>query len=87
MLLRSVIAVLLSIPATTALIGVLLVLAPPHESLLMSLLLMAFPCWVLVASAAYMLPRPATSAAMLIAVSVVCFGLIAAIKYTGLSAI
>jgi hypothetical protein len=84
-LLRSLVAMLLSIPATTAIIGVVLVLVPVNHSLLMSLLLMAFPVWVLVSSAAYLAPHPAASAAILGAISIIGFGLIAALKYAGLS--
>ena len=85
MLLRSLVAVLLSIPATTAIIGVILILVPVNESLLMSLLLMVFPIWVVVSSAAYLALRPAASAAILCTISAVGFGLIAALKYAGIS--
>ena len=83
MLARSLVATLLSIPATVAVVGALLVIVPAYNSLIMSLLLIAFPIWVLIASAAFMIPTPARSAAALITVPLIGFGVIASVKYLG----
>ena len=83
MLLRSLLVTLLSIPATTAILGVLLALVSPNESLMVSLLLLAFPVWVLVACAAYTVRRPSTSALELLVTSGVGVGVVAVLKRVG----
>ncbi len=87
MLARSLIAVLLSIPATVAVIGVLLAITPADKSLSVALLLLAFPLWVGIASASYLLQRPAVSAFVLIAVSALGLGLVQWLKFAGLAGI
>lgn len=87
MVLRFSIALLLSIPASIALIGVLLILLPANDSLIISLLLMTFPTWVLLASASYMFDSPAHSAQFLAAISIIGFSIIATLRITGFSSL
>ena len=83
MLTRSLVAVLLSLPASVAVIGLFLAATPPVTALRLPSLLMVFPVWVAIACASYLVPRAGTAAAVLAAVSLVGFGLIRVLKSSG----
>ena len=85
MLAKSVIAVLLSLPATVAALGLLMAATPASSSLTMVLLLMFFPLYVGMVSTTYLLPDTRTAAAVLTAITGGGFGLIALLKFAGLS--
>ncbi|MEM8983841.1 MAG: hypothetical protein AAGC71_12495 [Pseudomonadota bacterium] len=82
MVARSFVAVLLSAPATVALVGLFLAATPPAEALRMPSLLMVFPVWVAIACASYLIPTARWAAAALIGFSLVGFGLIELLKRT-----
>lgn len=84
---RSLVAVLLSLPATVAVIGVFLAATPPEPGLRLPSLLMVFPVWVVIASASYLIRRTTTAAAILTAVSLAGFGLIGVLKYAGVGGV
>lgn len=85
MLLRSIVAIVLSMPATVAIVGAFIVITPASSAISMAALLLAFPVWVCIASASYLTPRPGVSALVLVAVSACGFGLIASLKATGIA--
>lgn len=85
MLVRSLVAVFLSIPATVAVIGLVLALTPAQSSLSMSLLLLAFPLWVCVACATYLTTSARRAALVLIVVSIIGLGLVTLLRYAGLA--
>ena len=55
MLVRSLIAVVLSIPATFAIVGVVLVLTPQTTSFILPVLLLVFPIWVTLTVCSYLI--------------------------------
>ena len=55
MLVRSLIAVVLSIPATFAIVGVVLVLTPQTTSVILPVLLLVFPIWVTLTVCSYLI--------------------------------
>ncbi|MCB1855221.1 MAG: hypothetical protein KDI05_10105 [Halieaceae bacterium] len=87
MLARSLVAVLLSIPATVALLGLCLALLPVASDLTLPALLLVFPVWVGLACASYLLPTARVAAALFCALTVLCCGLIALLKSLGLSGV
>jgi hypothetical protein len=84
---RSLVALLLSMPATVALIGLCLALLPEASPLTLLALLMVFPLWVTLACASYLLPTARAAAAVLCGVSGLGFGAIAALKLLGMSGV
>lgn len=82
MVARSFVAVLLSAPATVALVGLFLVATPPVAALRLPSLLMVFPLWIAIACLSYLIPTAKKAAAVLIGISVVGFGLIEVLKMT-----
>lgn len=87
MLVRSLIAVLLSIPASAALMGLFLALTPPETTRILPTLLMFFPLWVGLACASYLFPKPGGAAAMLASICGFGFGVIAIVKFLGVSSV
>ncbi|MEM1112745.1 MAG: hypothetical protein AAGI11_12615 [Pseudomonadota bacterium] len=87
MLARSLVAVLLSIPATIAMIGLLLALLPRETGLALPMLLLVFPAWVGVACGSYLLSRTWLAALILVAASCGGFGMIQLLKLAGMSAV
>ncbi len=83
MLVKSLVAVLMSIPATVAILGVLMAVTPASPSITMPLLLAIFPVWVCLACASYLLPRAADSAAVLSAIAGAGFCILAFLKFAG----
>ncbi|MEM8497802.1 MAG: hypothetical protein AAF542_07240 [Pseudomonadota bacterium] len=82
MLARSLVAVILSIPATTAIIGLFIALTPTQHWILPSLL-MAFPVWIGLACASYQLSRARTAAGLLLSISILGTAAIALLKALG----
>lgn len=87
MLVKSLVACLLSLPATVAVIGLCLALMSAASSWTLPSLLMVFPVWIGIASAAYLLPTAKDMAAVLCGVSGLGFGLIAVVKFLGWSGV
>ncbi|WP_157976427.1 hypothetical protein [Parahaliea mediterranea] len=87
MLARSLVAVLLSLPATVALIGLFLALVPASNALALPALLMAFVLWVALASASYLIPRALPAALVLLAITGISFALLTLLKLAGVSAV
>ena len=87
MLARSLIAVLLSIPASFAVIGVILVVTPLTTSQMLPVLLMVFPVWLGLVCGSYLVPERRYAALGLVALAAGGFGLIALLKFTGLAVI
>ena len=85
MLARSLVACLLSIPVSFALVGLMLALTPATTSLSLSLILLIFPVWLLVATSSYTIPDWRRSALVLVAVASAGFGLLAVLKFLGLA--
>tara|TARA_Y100001934_G_C11851927_1_gene539954 strand:+ start:185 stop:448 length:264 start_codon:yes stop_codon:yes gene_type:complete len=85
MLARSLVAVFLSLPACVAVMGVMLTMTPVSASITLPLLLMMFPLWVGLTCGSYLIPNPKVAAAGLVGLSLVGFGLIALLKWTGLA--
>jgi hypothetical protein len=81
------VAVLLSIPASAGILGVFLALTATSPARIVPALLLFFPLWVGVASASYLLATPRASAAVLSAITGAGFGLLAVLKYYGVSAV
>ncbi|MEM9532401.1 MAG: hypothetical protein AAGA23_15905 [Pseudomonadota bacterium] len=79
---RSFVAVLLSAPATIAVIGLFLAITPPIGALRLPALLMVFPVWVGIACASYLIHSARLAAAVLVGISLVGFGLIELLKQT-----
>ena len=85
MLVRSLIAVLLSIPATFALVGVVLVLIPQSTSAILPVLLLVFPVWMTLTCCSYLISDLRQTVIGLVAIAAVGFGLIATLRWTGLT--
>ncbi|MEM6485293.1 MAG: hypothetical protein AAF662_09950 [Pseudomonadota bacterium] len=83
MIARSIVGVLLSIPASVILIALFLVATPPMPAWRIPTLLMVVPVWVGVASASFLLPTARDAALALIAVSVMGYGLIKFLNFAG----
>ncbi|MEM7217380.1 MAG: hypothetical protein AAF515_03375 [Pseudomonadota bacterium] len=86
MLARSLVACLLSFPATIALVGLFLLATSGAPALRLPSLLMIFPIWVGLASASYLIPHTGKAAALLTGVSLAGFAAIALLRYLGVSA-
>ena len=84
---RSLVGVLLSIPASAAIMGVFLSLTASDSGVIAPSLLLFFPLWVALASASYLQPTARSSAAVLLGISGGGFGLLAIIKFIGVSAV
>lgn len=87
MLTKSLLVVLLSIPASVAILGSVIVLTPAAPTKTLPSLLMFFPLWIAVASLAYLLQRNRTITIVLVSISLAGFGLIQATKYFGIAGI
>lgn len=87
MLGKSLLILFLSIPATVAILGSLLVLTPAEPTKTLPSLLMFFPLWIAVASGCYLLRRKRTIAATLVSVSFIGFGLIHITKHFGIAGV
>ena len=85
MLARSLVAVILSMPATVAAIGLCLALVPVASEMTLPLLLMVFPVWIGLACASYLLPKASAAAAVLCGITGLGFGLMAVLKFLGLA--
>lgn len=85
MLVRSLIALLLSIPAGVALLGLIVAVTPLSNSQLPLVLLMIFPVWLGLACYGYLVGEPRRAALGLVMIAAVGFGLIALLKTLGLS--
>ena len=86
-LVRSLVAVLLSMPATVAIIGFCLALLPAGTPYTLPLLLMVFPVWGGLASASYLLPDARRAAVVLVGVSALSFVLTLLLKFWGYSGV
>ncbi len=87
MLARSLVALLLSMPATVALLGSFLAILPSTSQFTLPALLMVFPVWVGMACASYLMPTARGAAAVLCGLTALGFGLIAALKFLGISGV
>ena len=87
MLVRSLIAVVLSIPATFAIVGVVLVLTPQTTSFILPVLLLVFPIWVTLAVCSYLIAESRQVVIGLIVIAALGFGLIALLRLTGLTVV
>lgn len=87
MLVRSLVAILLSIPATVALISLCLALLPVASGLTLPALLMVFPTWVGLATASYLLPTARASTAVLCGVTGLAFAMVILLRFFGLSGV
>ncbi|MBO6557264.1 MAG: hypothetical protein JJ957_12245 [Pseudomonadales bacterium] len=87
MLARSLVAVFLSLPASFAVIGLILVVVPLTTSQILPFLLMVFPVWLGFVCASYVLDDTERVAMGLVVISVVGFGLVALLKYVGVAAL
>lgn len=87
MLVRSLVALFLSLPAAAGLIGLVLALAPADPELKLPMLLMAFPFWVGVASASYLTTSALRAAIVLSATAAGSFGLLALLRCLGVASI
>jgi cell shape-determining protein MreD len=76
----------LSMPATVALIGLCLALLLVASQLTMPALLMVFPAWVGLACASYVLPTARAAAAVLCGITGLGFGLIS-LKLLGIAGV
>lgn len=86
-MLRALSALLLSFAASTAILGLFLTATPPGSAKILPALLMFFPLWICVGSAAYFFPTKKAAAASLFTVTGVGFGLMAIMKFFGLAGI
>lgn len=85
MLTRSLVAFLLAIPATVALVGVWLAITPESPSKILPMLLLFYPAYIGIACASYLFLEAKTAAAVLVAVASVGFGFIALLKFLGMA--
>ena len=83
MIVKASIAILLGLPATISLLGIVVVLLP-DRTLHLPTLLLVFPVYVVIASGSYLIKRPSYAALLLVCVTL--FGLITiqALKTFGL---
>ena len=86
MIVKSLVATILSLPVTIILIGLFLVLIPA-PSLHLASLLMVFPIWVVTSCAVYQIPRSSHAALLMVTVIGLGYLLIVLLKQTGLSAL
>jgi hypothetical protein len=82
---KSLIVLFLSIPASVAIIGVVLAIVPPDLGYTLPMLLLFYPLWTCVACGSYFFRNTTTAAALLSAISGVGFGLIAILKFVGIT--
>jgi len=87
MLVRSLIAVVLSIPATFAIVGVVLVLTPQTTSVILPVLLLVFPIWVILTVCSYLIAESRQVVIGLVVIAALGFGLIALLRLTGLTVV
>ena len=85
MLAKSLVATLLSVPATLAVIGLLLAVTPTTGTFAMPLLLMVFPAWLAMTFGSFLVPETKHAAALLVVVTVVALAATALLKYLGLA--
>ncbi|MEM1404734.1 MAG: hypothetical protein AAGG55_15455 [Pseudomonadota bacterium] len=83
MIARSLVSVLLSIPASIMLIALFLAATPPIPAWRVPTLLMMVPVWVGVATASLLIPTARHSAMALVSVSLISFGLIKVFALAG----
>lgn len=69
---RSLVAVILSMPATISVVALFLTLTAPVPSWRLPSMLMIFPIWVGVSCASFVFPRARTAAGVLLGVTAVC---------------
>ncbi len=86
MIVKSLLATILSLPVTIILIGLFLVLIPA-PSLHLASLLMVFPIWVVISCAVYQIPRTSHAALLMVTVAGLGYLVIVLLKQTGLSAL
>ncbi|MEM6485034.1 MAG: hypothetical protein AAF662_08625 [Pseudomonadota bacterium] len=83
MIARSIVGVLLSIPASIILIALFLAATPPMPAWRVPTLLMLVPVWVGVAAASFLIPKARYSALALVSVSIIGYGLIELLDFAG----
>ncbi|MEM1190764.1 MAG: hypothetical protein AAF933_15160 [Pseudomonadota bacterium] len=87
MLAKSLLILFLSVPASVAILGTLLVLTPAEPAKTLPSLLMFFPLWIGVASSCYLLRRNGVIAALLVSITLVGFGVIQVTKHFGVAGV
>ncbi|MEM1403034.1 MAG: hypothetical protein AAGG55_06875 [Pseudomonadota bacterium] len=87
MLAKSILIVLLSFPASIAILGSVLALTPVAEEKTLPSLLMFFPLWIVIMSVSYLLPRKQTIALALISTAAVGGSVIFLTKHYGVAGI
>ncbi|MBK88057.1 MAG: hypothetical protein CMQ44_04305 [Gammaproteobacteria bacterium] len=85
MLIRSLIAVVLSIPATFAIVGLVLVLTPQTTNIILPVLLLVFPVWVTLTVCSYLIAESRRVAVGLLVIAALGFALIALLRTAGLA--
>ncbi len=85
MLIRSLIAVVLSIPATFAIVGLVLVLTPQTTNIILPVLLLVFPVWVTLTVCSYFIAESRRVAVGLLVIAALGFALIALLRTAGLA--
>ena len=83
MIVKASIAILLGLPATISLLGIVVVLLP-DRTLHLPTLLLVFPVYVVIASGSYLIKRPAYAALLLVCVTLFGLTTIQALKTFGL---
>ena len=83
MLTKSIVVMLLSLPASVALLGVLMAVTPAHPEKTLPGLLLFFPLWILVATAAFVVEKKRVIAGGLVALTIVGVALITLFKSMG----
>ena len=83
MIVKALIAIILGLPATISLLGILVVLLPDRSPHLPTLLLV-FPVYVAIASGSYLIKRPSYAALLLVCVTLFGLATIQALKTFGL---
>jgi hypothetical protein len=84
MLARSLTIVLLSVPASFALVGIVLTLVPMQADYMLPTMLMVFPLWIGIICVAYLVTELRRAAAFLVGIIVVSGVIIAALRFMGL---
>ena len=84
MLSKSLIAVILSMPASIVIIALFLTVSSTVPVLRMPALLMVFPVWIAMASISYFLPSVRSMVVTLVTITVIAYGLMLGAKSLGL---
>ena len=84
MLSKSLIAVILSMPASIVIIALFLTVSSTVPVLRMPALLMVFPVWIAMASISYFLPSVRSMVVTLVTITVTAYGLMLGAKSVGL---